>query len=63
MDADTIQKIAEETAKHIPQLPWSLLVIQVVLIVTSASIGAYFGEYLKTKGKNLARHPIQFWLA
>jgi hypothetical protein len=58
MDADTIRKIADEIAKHIPQQPWSFLLIQVVLVIASAGIsagiGAYFGEYLRTKGKNLA---------
>jgi hypothetical protein len=30
------------------------MLLQVALTVSAAALGAYFGEYLKTKGKNLA---------
>jgi hypothetical protein len=60
MDADTIQKIAAEVAKNLPQHVWYLLAVQAVLVCLSAGIGAYFSEYLKTKGKNLAtRHDFE----
>jgi hypothetical protein len=55
MDPDTVQKIAAEVAKHIShQHDWWLWLIQILLVALSAGIGAYFSEYLKTKGKNLA---------
>jgi hypothetical protein len=54
MDQDTIQKIAAEVAKHLPSFPWALLVVQTVLMVFAAALGAFFSEYFKTRGKHLA---------
>jgi hypothetical protein len=54
MDQDTIQKIAQEVVKHLPSYSWQLLVVQAVLTLLAFGGGALFGEYLKTKGKNLA---------
>jgi hypothetical protein len=54
MDQDTIQKIAAEVAKHLPTISWSALAIQALLIALAAAAGAYFGEYLIERGKNLA---------
>src|SRR5215510_4923045 len=54
MDADTIQKIAAEVARHLSSRPWVLLLIQAILLLMAAGLGAYYGEYLKTRGKNLA---------
>jgi hypothetical protein len=54
MDEVTIQKIAVEVARHLPSYAWVLLLIQVVILAAAAAVGAFFGEYLKTRGKNLA---------
>jgi len=54
MDEATIQKIAAEVARHLPSYAWVLLLVQVVILAAAAAVGAFFGEYLKTRGKNLA---------
>jgi hypothetical protein len=54
MDEATIQKIAVEVARLLPSTPWMLLLVQVLLTVLAAAAGAFFGEYLRTRGKNLA---------
>jgi hypothetical protein len=54
MDTDTIQKIAAEIAKHLSGGAWGLLVIQTILILAAAGLGTFFGEYFKTRGRNLA---------
>src|ERR1700730_4499252 len=54
MDQDTIQKIAQEVVQHLPNYSWQLLAVQVVLTLLAAGGGAFLGEYLKTRGKNLA---------
>jgi len=54
MDEATIQKIAAEVARHLPSHAWVLLLVQIVLLAAAAAVGAFFGEYLKTRGKNLA---------
>jgi hypothetical protein len=54
MDQETIKNLAAEIAQHLPRYPWELLAIQVVLTLLAAAAGAFFGEYLKTRGKNLA---------
>jgi hypothetical protein len=54
MDPATIQQIAAEVARHLPSYPWTLLAVQVVLTLAALGIGVFLGEYLKTRGKNLA---------
>ena len=54
MDEVTIEKIAAEVARHLPSYAWVLLLVQVVVLAAAAAVGAFFGEYLKTRGKNLA---------
>jgi hypothetical protein len=54
MDPDTIQKIATEVARHLPSYAWMPLLVAVVLMAIAAGVGAFFGEYLKTRGKNFA---------
>jgi hypothetical protein len=54
MDQETIQKIAAEVARHLSSSAWVLLLIQTVLLLLTAAAGAFLGEYLKTRGKNLA---------
>jgi hypothetical protein len=54
MDEVTIQKIAAEVARHLPSYTWMLLLVQVVILGAAAAVGAFFGEYLKMRGKNLA---------
>jgi hypothetical protein len=54
MDHETIQKIAEEIALHLPSYSWTLVAIQIALTLAAAGIGAFLGEYLKTRAKNLA---------
>jgi hypothetical protein len=54
MDQETIQKLALEIVRHLPSYTWSLLAIQLVLTLLAAGLGAFLGEYLRTRGKNLA---------
>jgi hypothetical protein len=54
MDQDTIKQIATEIVARLPNYAWVLIVIQTDLILLAAAGGAFFGEYLKTRGKNLA---------
>jgi hypothetical protein len=53
VDQQTIQAIAGEVARHLPNV-WVLLLIQALLTLLAAGGGAYFGEYLRTRGRNLA---------
>jgi hypothetical protein len=53
MDPDTIQKIAAAVVQHLPS--WAtLLAVQVIVTLLAAALGAFFGEYFRTRGKNLA---------
>jgi hypothetical protein len=54
MDEVTIQKIAAEVVRHLPNYAWVLLLVQGGIMAAAAAAGAFFGEYLKTRGKNLA---------
>ncbi|WP_298105738.1 hypothetical protein [Bradyrhizobium sp.] len=54
MDAETIQMIAAELAKHSPHPEWWQWAIQVLIVAVSAGIAVFVSEYLRTKGKNLA---------
>jgi hypothetical protein len=54
MDQETIEKIATAFAQHLPSYPWSFLILQVALTVLAAAAGAFFGEYFRTRGRNLA---------
>ena len=54
MDQETIQKIAAEVAKLVPNYDWALILIQAALTVAAAAAGAFLSEYLKTRGKHLA---------
>jgi hypothetical protein len=54
MDQETIQKIAAEVVKHLPNYPLALLAVQTVLMLIAAALGAFLSEYLKTRGKHLA---------
>jgi hypothetical protein len=54
MDQGTIEKLADELAKHLPSYPvWGIL-LQVLLTITAAWMGAFLGEYFRTRGRNLA---------
>jgi hypothetical protein len=60
MDADTISKIANAIAWHFQSTAYAMLAIQAVLVFLAAAGGAYFGAYLKEKGKNLAtKHDFE----
>jgi len=50
----TIQKIAAEVVRHLPSYAWVIVLVQVVMLAAAAVVGVFFGEYLKTRGKNLA---------
>lgn len=54
MDQQAIQQIAAEVAKHLLTISWIPLLLQVVLTVAAAAAGAFYGEYFRTRGKNLA---------
>jgi len=53
MDQETIQKIAAEIARQLSNA-WVLLLIQTVLLLIAAGVGAFLSKYLKTRGRNLA---------
>src|SRR5262249_20615900 len=54
MDEVTIEKIAAEVVWHWRWCAWGLLLVEVVVLGGGGAVGAFFGEYLKTRGKNLA---------
>lgn len=55
MDSDSIQKIAAEIVKSLTDShPWSALIVQFTLTLIAVAIGVFLGEYLKTRGRNLA---------
>lgn len=55
MDQDTIRQLAIEIASRLPNYSWTtLLIIQGLITVVAAGVGAFFGEFFKTRGKNLA---------
>ena len=54
MDEATIKQIASAIAGQLPAPSIGLIVVQLVLIAIAAAVGAFFGEYFKTNGKNLA---------
>src|SRR5262252_4432820 len=54
MDEVTIQKIAAEVVRHLPNYAWVLLLVQGLITLVAAGAGAFFGEYFRTRGKNLA---------
>jgi hypothetical protein len=47
MDQDTIQKIANEIAAHLPNYSWQHLLVQVVLTVLAFGAGILFGEHFR----------------
>jgi hypothetical protein len=54
MDPATIQQIAAEIARHLPSYAWMQLLVAMLLMAIAGAVGAFFGEYLKTRAKNLA---------
>lgn len=54
MDEATIKQIASAIASNLPAPSIGLILVQTALFATAAAVGAFFGEYFKTKGKNLA---------
>jgi hypothetical protein len=55
MDPDSIQKIAAEVVKSLPgSYSWTALIVQFSLTLIAVAIGVFLGEYLKTRGRNLA---------
>jgi hypothetical protein len=60
MDANTISEIANAVAWRFQTTAITMIAIQLVLVVLAAAAGAYLGEYLRTKGKNLAtKHDFE----
>ncbi len=54
MDADTLKALAGVIAKNVYHEMWPVIVWQLLLVVAAGAIGAFGGEYLKARGKNLA---------
>jgi len=52
MDQDTIQKIAQEIVRQLPNYSWQLLAVQVVLMLVAFGGGALFGAYLRLRTIN-----------
>jgi hypothetical protein len=53
MDQETVRRIAEEVAR-LSGYPWSFWAVQLIVTLFAAGLGAFLGEYLRTRGKNLA---------
>jgi hypothetical protein len=53
MDKETIQQIATEVVARLPNYAWVLLLVQGLITLIAAAAGAFFGEYFRTRGKNL----------
>src|SRR5207302_1307247 len=45
---------AAEVARHLPSYAWMQLLVAMLLVAIAGAVGAFFGEYLKTRAKNLA---------
>ena len=54
MDDQTVRNLAEQLSHYLPGYSWSDLILQVVIIVIAAGIGAFCGEYLRNRGRHLA---------
>ena len=56
MDPETIRKIALEGVHLLPSYgwTWTQLVLQVLLTMLAAGVGAYASSYLKIRAQNLA---------
>jgi hypothetical protein len=54
MDDETVRKIAAEVVRLLPNYTWVLLLVQAAILAVAAGAGAFLGEYLKSRGKNLA---------
>ena len=49
MDQETIEEIAQEVVRQLPNYSWQLLVVQAVLMLLAFGGGAFFGAYLRTR--------------
>jgi hypothetical protein len=54
VDQATIQNIAETLASQLSSHLPRVLIVQGVIAILCAAIGAFAGEYLRTRGKNFA---------
>jgi hypothetical protein len=54
MDQEPIHSIVAEIARYLPDYSWPLLALQALLTLIAAGMGAFFAEYLRTRGRNLA---------
>jgi hypothetical protein len=54
MDNNSIQRIVGAVAAHLRTFPWSLALAQALLVIIAAGVGAFFGEYFRRRGRNLA---------
>jgi len=54
VDQETINGLADLIAQKLPIPVWWLIAIQAALTLLAAGVGAFFGEYLRIRGRNLA---------
>lgn len=54
MDHALIVSIAEELAKRLPSFSANAIILQCLVVVIAAAVGAFAGEYLRARAKNLA---------
>lgn len=54
MDAQTVKDLADQIALHLPAYSWKALALQIVLMILAAGVGAFLGEYLRTRGRHFA---------
>src|ERR1700745_3182593 len=54
MDEVTIKQIAVRLADYLPSNLWIPLGVQTIMLLIAGALGVFVGEYLKTRGKNLA---------
>jgi len=54
MDTQLAAQIATEISKRLPTISWPIIAIQSAILLIVAIAGAYIGEYLRGRAKNLA---------
>lgn len=54
MDKEVIKQIAEAVAAQLSTHSTMVFIVQAILLIAAGAAGAFFGEFLRSKGKHLA---------
>jgi hypothetical protein len=54
MDKELVKQIAEAVGLQLSTHSTMIIIVQAVVVIVAAAVGAFFGEFLRTKGKHLA---------